>query len=282
MSKIVPKVPVGDGEIGNSIQISPAIRWCFTLNNYSKEEEDSLRLICSNSSKYFIWGYEIGEEGTPHLQGYIEFKKKCRPISVIKNKRVHWEKCKGTKDDNFNYCSKGGHYFINGILQKPLKVISDLRPWQDDLMKILIEDADDRSILWYWEKKGNIGKSAFCKYLCFKHNALIVSGKIADMKNAIMKWFIDKGYYPSIVIFDVPREALGYINYTGIEEIKNGCFYSGKYEGGMVLMNSPHVLVFANEEPNIEAMSKDRWNIVEVGVKKKVKPSSKDMIIEWD
>lgn len=281
MSEIVPIVPKDDGKLGNTKQVSPAVRWCFTLNNYSSEEESDLKAICSNSSKYYIWGYEIGDEGTPHLQGYIEFKKKCRPKSVIPNDRIHWEKCKGNKESNFNYCSKGGHYFINGKLVKPLKLITNLKPWQEELMNKLNKEPDDRTVLWYWEDKGNIGKSCFCKYLCAKHGAIIVSGKLDNMKNAILKYFNDNGFYPDIVIFDVPRTSMDYVNYTGIEEIKNGCFYSGKYEGGMVLMNSPHVLIFANEEPNIHAMSKDRWDIVQINAVKKKKPQNK-LLIEFD
>lgn len=37
------------------------------------------------------------------------------------------------------------------------------------------------------------------------------------------------------------------------------CFYSGKYEGGMVVGNNPHLLVFANIEPDTKKMSDDRF-----------------------
>jgi len=46
----------------------------FTLNNYSEEEHETL-LKC-DSFKYIIIGREIGDSGTPHLQGYAELKKK--------------------------------------------------------------------------------------------------------------------------------------------------------------------------------------------------------------
>ena len=44
-----------------------------------------------------------------------------------------------------------------------------------------------------------------------------------------------------------------------MEAIKNGCFFSGKYESGMVRFNSPHILVFANEPPERTKLSQDRW-----------------------
>jgi len=70
--------------------------------------------------------------------------------------------------------------------------------------------------------------------------------------------------YPKIIIFDVPRTHIDYLNYEAIESIKNGCFFSGKYECCQVIMNCPHVLIFANTEPERYKLSSDRWNIVEI------------------
>nr|WAE42321.1 MAG: replication associated protein [Cressdnaviricota sp.] len=83
-------------------------RWCYTLNNYTVEEFDTLTHTFSKE-KYSILGKEIGESGTPHLQGYVEFKN-ARTLNSLKkiNSRIHWEKAKGTKLDNIAYCSKDG------------------------------------------------------------------------------------------------------------------------------------------------------------------------------
>ena len=45
--------------------------WCFTLNNYSVEEEETIR---NAPCAYMLFGRERGDEGTPHLQGYVHFK----------------------------------------------------------------------------------------------------------------------------------------------------------------------------------------------------------------
>lgn len=81
------------------------------------------------------------------------------------------------------------------------------------------------------------------------------------MKQGICGILKDGGRPPKIIIIDIPRYNMDYISYGGMEEIKNGCFFSSKYEGGMVLMNSPHVIVFANQPPDEGMMSKDRWKV---------------------
>ena len=47
-----------------------AAAWCYTLNNYTEEEKENLW----KEGTYQIQGYEKGSNGTPHIQGYIEFK----------------------------------------------------------------------------------------------------------------------------------------------------------------------------------------------------------------
>lgn len=44
--------------------------WCFTLNNYSEKEYETIKGV---SCRYIVVGKEVGDSGTPHLQGYIEF-----------------------------------------------------------------------------------------------------------------------------------------------------------------------------------------------------------------
>lgn len=82
--------------------------WCYTLNNYTAEEIeriDELQNVC----QYSVYGKEVGESGTPHLQAYIYFAN-ARTFSSIKKllpDRCHIEKTKGTPKDASNYCKKG-------------------------------------------------------------------------------------------------------------------------------------------------------------------------------
>lgn len=256
-----------NGKLGNTKQISPAVRWCFTLNNYTKDHLNEMNsYFSSDSSKYYIYGFEVGENGTPHLQGYIEFKKKCRPKGIFKFNNIHWEKAKGNRESNFNYCSKDGHYIINGVENKPVKIINNLKKWQKKVYDMLDSEPDDRTIHWIYETKGNVGKTALLKYIAVKKNkeCLVLCGKANDMKNAIIKFFEKNRFYPKIILFNLPRSFNPeYLSLPGIEEIKDGLFYSGKYEGGMVIMNSPHIIICSNtpfdEVVEIDNISVNRW-----------------------
>lgn len=92
-----------------------------------------------------------------------------------------------------------------------------------------------------------------------------LSGKGTDMKNGIVQYKANTHVLPSVVLINIPRSKSGFLSYTGMEEIKDMYFYSGKYEGGMVCGPNPHVFVFANCEPDYEKMSEDRWKVHEIG-----------------
>lgn len=61
-------------------------------------------------------GLEVGEKGTPHLQGYVELNKVMRIAGVKKvlGDRAHVEKRLGTREQARTYCLKDGKYFEKG------------------------------------------------------------------------------------------------------------------------------------------------------------------------
>jgi len=86
--------------------------WCFTVNNHTTDCEKRIsELGNSEVCRYLIFGREIGENGTPHLQGYLELKTKQR-LSWLKKKHetAHWEARKGTPDEARTYCMKSGEF----------------------------------------------------------------------------------------------------------------------------------------------------------------------------
>jgi len=96
--------------------MAPASRYSFTLNNYSEDEYLSLRRSLESSCKYAIIGKEVGESGTPHLQGYCIFLTRCVFSSVKDrlNPRVHVEVSRGSPRQNRSYCRKDGDYWEFG------------------------------------------------------------------------------------------------------------------------------------------------------------------------
>lgn len=89
---------------------------CFTLNNYTEEELDDIKKLVV---AYMVIGKEVGESGTPHLQGYIEFKNSMRWETIKKRMpRAHLEKRKGTAQQASDYCKKDGDFTEVGELSQ--------------------------------------------------------------------------------------------------------------------------------------------------------------------
>lgn len=82
-----------------------ARRWCFTINNPSEEELPEE--WTTNQLKMMLCQLERGEEGTLHLQGYLEMKSPCR-LAALKRllPRAHLEVSRGSRFQAMNYCLK--------------------------------------------------------------------------------------------------------------------------------------------------------------------------------
>lgn len=243
-------------------------RWCLTLNNYTEEEYEELKEWCESKSQVYCIGKEVGDSGTPHLQVYLNLKGRGERFSAIKklNERLHIEACKGSEKQNLDYCSKEGKYVCNVRIAKKLVKMSKsmLRPEQLEICELFEEDEDPlfgRKIKWFYEKEGGWGKSVMCKYMVDCLGAMVVSGANKDILCGIQQWIEKNGEAPRLVVFDIPRVSEGHVSYQAIENIKNGCFFSGKYESGMVRFNSPHILCLSNERPEVEKLSNDRWEV---------------------
>lgn len=254
--------------------------WCFTFNNYKIEHMEILERRFKEMGCHYIFQEEVGGDdeenpGTPHLQGYMEFDDRRGRWSELKlPKQIHWEKRKGTRVDNIKYCSKeytwiGTPKRFSRLLKPPraLKLLEEkqLRDWQKGLLSVISEEADDRTLIWLWSESGGIGKTTFSKYLVAKYGAIILGGKGADVRNGVLTHIKDRGSTPDLCVFPIPKSfSKEYLSYEALENVKDMLFYSGKYEGGTVFGNCPHVVVFSNFYPDTSKMIEDRWKIWQI------------------
>jgi hypothetical protein len=96
-------------------------KFCFTLNNYTEDEYRKIREYMVSKCVYGIVGREIGELGTPHLQGYFNLGRDGRKsFATLKKEigsRAHIEQARGSDEQNRTYCSKTGDFVEHGELQ---------------------------------------------------------------------------------------------------------------------------------------------------------------------
>lgn len=263
---------------GNTKITTRARAWAFTLCNPTTYN------IISHTQLINLWsglkcvGYVIqlekGENGTEHYQGCVRFENQIcfKTLHAMLN-AIHWEAAKDWKK-LIHYCCKietriDGPWIHNVEVfpEEEIHIISELRPWQKEIENnILSNNWDDRKINWYWEPNGNTGKTALAKYICVKYkhlNPIYLCGKAADIKCAVAK-MISMKRIPKICIFGFVRSMEQFISYQAIEEVKDGLFFSGKYESAQCNFNSPMIYCFSNFEPIIGALSPDRWNLVRI------------------
>lgn len=252
-------------KVGNTVQPSRPTQkflWFFTLNNWVKNDITHLKMRFNKMCKEWIFEEEVGESGTPHLQGQIKLKVKLRLSSLKKwDPRIHWEPTRN-REAAIDYCRKETKQYTNMSFDT-FTEYDDIkwRPWQNVVIEnVEVPCSDDRKINWVWDSTGNTGKSFLTKYLMKVENALVVDGKKADIFHQIAKR-CEEGVKIGTVIIDVPRAACGKISYAAIESIKNGYVSSGKYEGGQYSFEIPHIYVFANELPEYKKFSLDRWDV---------------------
>lgn len=88
--------------------------FCFTVNNYTQQDVDLLYNY--NKFEYVIFGFEVGEQGTPHLQGYAELDKQYQ-FTLIKSELcqgMHIETRRGSQKQAIEYCKKEGNFVEKG------------------------------------------------------------------------------------------------------------------------------------------------------------------------
>ena len=300
--------------------MSLAKRWVFTLNNPTDDEQHHLYTLGESISAdgdqsactYLIFGDEVGEGGTPHLQGYLclRSKKRLSYLKEVVSERAHFEVARGTHAQAAAYCRKDGspHEFgeaptkggtggqfeqlrdwvaaqdvaptimdvwetfpalaaryeraclqcIELFGKKPPLVEGQLRPWQQRVEQLISGDPDDRRIIFVVDPAGNNGKSWLCRYWMSQRGRtqFLSCGKRDDLAYAI-------DVSNDLFVFDIPRGYMQYFQYGILEQLKNRLVFSTKYMSQVKRFNhNVHVVVMCNEEPDREALTADRYKVI--------------------
>jgi len=106
-------------------------RWVFTLNNYTNDQVLHLQQLAP-AVKYLIFGREVGEAGTPHLQGFVIFKERKRLTSAknLISNQAHLEVARGTSEQASDYCKKEGNFEEFGSFPtKAPNVFEEFKKW---------------------------------------------------------------------------------------------------------------------------------------------------------
>lgn len=133
-----------------------------------------------------------------------------------------------------------------------------LRPWQQKMLKVIEYCDSPRQIIWLIDPVGNNGKTFLSYYLRDMMEAMRVP-------NANSNDFAFAYNYEKIVVFDYTRESKDHINYDLLEDLKNGSIWSPKYQSAVKSWQfNAKVVCFANFPPKFEALSYDRWYVLEL------------------
>lgn len=243
--------------------------WSFTWNNYTLDSIDTLTQKLKNVE--YVFQEETGANGTRHLQGFVRFENARYKSSLIKQfKGCYFEPARN-EEALTRYCQKDntrtGKVYKNIIEKQELKIptYEQLYDWQKEIVELCRTEPDDRTIHWYWEPTGCCGKTTLIKYIITHMKAKYSCAS----KSADILTIADEKI--NIYLFNFARSQEGFAPYNALEQLKDGLISDSKLkkESRNIVMNSPHVIVFANWPPNTNSLSKDHWKITELCIKQR-------------
>lgn len=243
--------------------MSRSRNFCFTTNNYDGTSfEDTVE--CA----YIIYGKEVAETGTPHLQGFISFRNAKSLSAVIKLMKPRHVEAAVTITAAIEYCMKEGDYTERGTKPKTSKEKGEAekRRWEtafhaaaegrdedipydirfkhdlsikrirgDHLRKQELPDTETQH-LWYYGASGT-GKSRRAR---------------TDHPDAYLKmcnkWWDGYQQEPTVIIEDFDQRHEKVVHHLKLWADRYP--FPAEIKGGMIKIRPNLVIVTSNYHPN--------------------------------
>jgi len=265
---------------GGNTKSPPAKRenpqhWFIWTIKHTGDIEDELQVKLGAWCSHFCFQLERGEEsGYLHYQGVMRLVKRTRWTAALKllPEGTHLEIVKSYKDA-WLYCQKDetrvrgpwtkmpeaeAHLLVHEWPEARRPIPTEWYPWQKEVLDIVAELPDERTVVWVYDETGGKGKTTLGHEICRNYDGIVIEGKKGDVLcMASEKWHrvwlvcMDRDMSPS----DAP--------YGAIEKLKDGLYMNGKYETKSVIEERmSHVVVLANCKPIMGKLTKDRWKVI--------------------
>ncbi len=182
-------------------------RWCFTLNNPTLCIDYYNVIKKSNDVRRFVYGVEVGDEGTRHLQGYIEYTKAKRigPLKIMLP-TAHWEAAKGNYKQNYQYCTKENNSVESGDWSGAANSIAKKENKKDIIRRLLAGDREAMCLNGYLSCKRSIDAVVnIFRYDQEKRRRLdgMVDAKLKGWQIKIFKSLMDQNDRKIMWVYDI-------------------------------------------------------------------------------
>lgn len=245
--------------------------WCFTLNNPENHHPlpDTWEAN-GHKLQLLIYQYEIGENNTEHIQGYVEFISR-KKISTLKNinQHVHWEKRKGTRIQAIEYCKKDSTRKPNTVpyeWPEDWKKSEDTKVNEYDEIRLklkagtsMLEIADSHFRVFLRSNKGLRDYEAMCNEpRSTKTEVIVIFGPTGTGKSrwchdhfptaywkSKNEWWDHYNYQDCVVI----DEYYGWLKYDYFLRLLDRYPFICEYKGGSKQFNSKLIILTSNKHP---------------------------------
>lgn len=234
----------------------------FTIERRTTKKE--LRILFDRHDvKKFVIGIEKGKNGLRHYQ--IRLETSDPEFFNRFHAQIPQANIREAESHSLDYERKEGRFWKYDDNPDILKCrFGKPRKEQQRALEALQRTNDREIVVWY-DSTGKIGKSWLCAHLWETGKAYYIPPYVASpaaMVQDIASDYMKHGWKDYAVV-DIPRswEWTDTLN-TVIEAIKDGLIKEMRYSSDTVNIRGCKLLVLTNTVPQLDALSKDRWIIL--------------------